>query len=66
MVLPAALRRRDRIVSGQQFEIERVKRGEYRLIRKEPVPNEGLIALLLACPVKGYFAPIESESTDTL
>lgn len=31
-----------------------------------PAPNEGLVDLLLACPVKGYFVPIESESTDVL
>lgn len=29
-------------------------------------PNEGLVDLLLACPVNGYFVPIESESTDVL
>jgi hypothetical protein len=31
-----------------------------------PAPNEGLVDWLLACPEKGYFVPIESESTDTL
>jgi len=29
-------------------------------------PGEGLVAWLLSCPAKGYFVPIESESTDTL
>ena len=28
--------------------------------------NEGAIDWLLACPQKGFFAPIESESTDVL
>jgi hypothetical protein len=28
--------------------------------------DEGLVDWLLACPAKGYFVPIESESTDTL
>lgn len=31
-----------------------------------PAPNGGLVDLLLACPAKGYFVPIESESTDVL
>jgi len=66
IVLPAAFRRKDRLHTGQVFEIERIERGEYRLVRREPVPNEGLVDWLLACPAKGFFVPIESESTDTL
>jgi len=46
--------------------VERIGRGEYRLIRRQPPHNEGLVDWLLACPEKGYFVPIESESTDTL
>jgi hypothetical protein len=30
------------------------------------VLTKGLVDWLLACPEKGYFVPIESESTDTL
>jgi AbrB family looped-hinge helix DNA binding protein len=66
IILPAEIRQRDRIEPGQEFEIERIDRGEYRLVRREPTPNEGLVDWLLACPEKGYFVPIESESTDTL
>lgn len=66
VVLPAELRRRDGIRSGEEFEVERLDAGEYRLIRVTPPPNEGLVDWLLACPEKGYFVPIESESTDTL
>ena len=29
-------------------------------------PNEGAIDWLLSCPQKGFFVPVESESTDTL
>ena len=47
-------------------EIRRIDRGEYRLTRQESAPNEGVVDWLLSCPVKGYFVPIESESTDTL
>ena len=66
IVLPAEIRQRDGIESGQEFEIERIDRGEYRLVRCKLRPNERLIDWLLACPEKGFFVPIESESTDTL
>ena len=66
IVLPAEIRKLDDIESGQEFEIERIDRGEYRLIRREPPVNEGLVDWLLECPEKGFFTPIDSESTDTL
>lgn len=67
IVLPAELRRRDGIEAGQAFDVERIDRGEYRLVRRKPPrPNQGLVDWLLACPEKGYFVAIESESTDTL
>ena len=64
--MPAELRRQDRIEPGDQFDGERVEAGEYRLVRRQRPPNEGLVDWLLACPVKGFFVPIDSESTDTL
>jgi AbrB family looped-hinge helix DNA binding protein len=66
IVLPAEIRQRDNIKSGQQFDVQRIERGEYRLLRTQPSPNEGLLDWLLACPEKGFFTPIQSESTDTL
>jgi AbrB family looped-hinge helix DNA binding protein len=66
IIIPAELRRQDRIESGEQFEIERIGSGEYRLVRQTPPPNAGLVDWLLACPEKGFFAPVESESTDDL
>ena len=66
LILPAEIRQRDNVMPGQEFEVERIDRGEYRLLRRQPPPNEGLLDWLLACPEKGYFVPIESESTDTL
>ncbi len=66
IVLPAELRRLDDIQPGQEFEIERVGADEYRLTRVKPPANAGLVDWLLGCPEKGYFVPIESESTDTL
>jgi AbrB family looped-hinge helix DNA binding protein len=66
IVLPAAIRRQDGIKPGQQFAVERIEKGNYRLVVCEPPANQGLVDWLLACPEKGYFVPIESESTDTL
>ena len=66
IVLPVELRRRDAIEPGQEFEVERLDAGDYRLTRVSRSTNEGLIDWLLACPAKGYFVPIESESTDAL
>jgi len=56
----------DHIAAGQEFEIERVDRGEYLLRRRSAPPNDGLVDWLLSCPEKDFFVPIESESTDTL
>jgi AbrB family looped-hinge helix DNA binding protein len=66
LVLPVAIREQDGIEPGQEFEIERIDRGEYRLTRLAARANEGVIDWLLACPQKGFFTPIESESTDDL
>ena len=66
IVLPAEIRRQDRIEAGQEFEVERLDRGEYRLKRRLAPPNEGVVDWLLACPAKGFFVPIDSESTDQL
>lgn len=66
IVLPAELRQQDQIEAGQEFDVERLDRGVYRLERSSAPPNEGVVDWLLSCPEKGYFVPIESESTDTL
>lgn len=66
IVLPADLRQMDGIEAGQEFDIERVERGEYRLVRRSKGSTRGSVVWLLACPAKGYFVPIASESTDSL
>lgn len=65
IVIPAELREQDRISPGQQFEVERVKSGEY-LLKKLPPAKLSMMEWLLACPEKDWFVPLESESTDTL
>ena len=66
IIIPAKFRRQDNIEAGQTFDIERVDKGKYRLTTTAPPKNQGLVDTLLACPVKGWFTPIESESTDSL
>jgi AbrB family looped-hinge helix DNA binding protein len=66
IVLPAEFRQMDRIEPGQEFEVERLDRGDYRLVRRAVRPNEGVVDWVLACPQKDFFVPIESESTDAL
>ena len=66
IVLPSELRQQDALAPGEQFSIERLEEGSYRLIRLTPPPNRGVVDWLLACPEKGFFVPIESESTDEI
>ena len=66
IVLPAEFRKMDRVKPGQEFDVERLDRGDYRLVRRATTPNEGAIDWLLACPHKDFFVPIDSESTDAL
>lgn len=67
IVIPAAFRKQDDIQVGQQFEIERVEAGEYRLKRIKRSRNEGLVELLLACPYKDWFTPMDrTETTDDI
>jgi len=56
----------DRIEPGQEFDVERADRGDYRLVRRAARQNEGAIDWLLACPRKDFFATMDSESTDAL
>ena len=67
IVLPAVIRRRDGIQPGEEFEVERIDRGKYRLTRASRRRNEGLVRHLLACPVKGWFRPAgRAETTDDI
>lgn len=65
ITIPATIRRQDRVKPGEGFKIERLARGEYRMVRQTP-PNAGLVDWLLACPEKGFLEPVESDSTDEL
>ncbi len=66
IVLPAAFRQLDGVEAGQEFDVERLDRGDYRLIRREAPKSAGVVDWLCACPQKDFFVPIDSESTDAL
>jgi AbrB family looped-hinge helix DNA binding protein len=62
IVLPAELRQMDRIEPGQEFDVERLDRGDHRLLRRAAPPREGVIDWLIACPQKDFFVPIDSST----
>lgn len=64
--MPAEIRKQDRLRAGQQFEVERVQEGEYLLRKTNGADDFDLVEWLLSCPVKGWFKPIPSESTDEI
>jgi len=56
-------------VADRQKLYEVLQDDEYmkkRLVRQTPALNQGVVDWLLACPEKGFFVPIDSDSTDTL
>ena len=69
--IPEEFRKADSLKPGQRCEIERVGHGEYR-VRVEDQPADGqtkesLVNLLLNCPVKGFYVPMDrTETTDDL
>ena len=66
IVLPVELRKRDQILPGQQFEVERLQAGEY-VLRKIPRGGQpGLADWLARCPESDWFQPLPSESTADL
>ena len=66
VVLPAEFRRQDGIEPGQELEVERHGAGVYLLTVREPPKNQGLVDLLLSCPLKDWYVPLPSESSDRI
>ena len=52
--------------AAQNMQPDPAQGGVPSLVRRAATPNDGAVDWLLACPEKGFFVPIESESTDTL
>jgi hypothetical protein len=63
---PTTVGAKDHLKSEEELPIERVEENQCQLVQRRGLPNEGLVDWLLACPEKGFFIPIESESTDTV
>ena len=63
IVIPAELRKRDRVRTGQRFEVERLDAGQYLLKRESLPDNKGVVDWLLGCPGKGWFQAVASEPT---
>jgi bifunctional DNA-binding transcriptional regulator/antitoxin component of YhaV-PrlF toxin-antitoxin module len=66
IVLPAEFRHLDDVEPGQEFDVERFDRGDYRLVRRDAAPNQGAIDWLLSCPHKGFFVSVGSKSSGTV
>ena len=66
IALPAEFRQMDEVEQGQEFGVERLDRGDYRLVRLATPQNQGVIDWLLACPQKVFFVSINAESTGAL
>jgi bifunctional DNA-binding transcriptional regulator/antitoxin component of YhaV-PrlF toxin-antitoxin module len=67
--IPAALRLSEGILTGQEFVIEKVCDGEYRLIAMGAAPtqpNRRPLDVLRDCPEKDFFTPMEWGTTDQL
>ena len=69
--IPEEFRNADSLKPGQRCEIERVGHGEYHVrVGEQPAdgqPKESLVDLLLNCPVKGFYVPMDrTETTDDL
>jgi AbrB family looped-hinge helix DNA binding protein len=57
IVLPAELRQRDGIKAGQEFDLARLDRGEFRLVRREAQSNEGVVDWLLSARARDSSSP---------
>jgi hypothetical protein len=68
LTLPIEWSAEDGVTPTQEFEIQRLRAGEYLVQACQNVEqlNHDLLAWLESCPVKGWFQAIPSESTDPL
>ena len=68
--IPEVFRKSDDLRPGQRCDIERVGQGDYRVrVTSEQTgePRKSWVDILLACPVKGWYEPMERrETTDDL
>lgn len=63
LLIPQKVRQRQKLRAGDKFEIlaDADEPGALKLRRVRRKPNEGLVELLRACPVKGFRIPRRSR-----
>ncbi len=62
--IPVKLRRKHRIKPGQRCEIDSLGGDTLRVkVVDEAKPKRRLIDVLLSCPVKGWYQPLERRET---
>lgn len=64
--IPEVFRTTDSLRPGQHCDIERLSPGEYRVrVDSDDAggTDELLVDVLLSCPVKGFYAPLEHGQT---
>lgn len=63
--IPAVFRKEDALKPGQQCDIERIGKGEYRVrvTSDETTPKQSWLDILRACPVKDWYEPAEKVPT---
>jgi AbrB family looped-hinge helix DNA binding protein len=66
IVLPAGLRKRDRIRPGERFDVERLGSGKYLLKKVKAARPSGVLEWLRACPERGWFRALPPETTDRI
>ena len=67
--IPASLRLSEGFLAGQEFVIEKVRDGEYRLVATGAAPAQRkrrALEVLRDCPEKDFFTPMEWGTTDQL
>jgi AbrB family looped-hinge helix DNA binding protein len=57
IVIPKEIREKNGLMPGDDFEIHSGSEAEIVLRKIQRRPNQGLVDLLLACPVKGWTIP---------
>jgi hypothetical protein len=67
IVSPIELRYKAKIKPRRSSKAERLEAEAYRLVQEtKKKSKKGWVKAFMACPVKGFFKPMKSPSTDTL
>jgi hypothetical protein len=62
--IPEVFRKEDALQPGARCDVQRVARGEYRVLMEEGDADErDWVDVLLACPERGWYVPLERQET---